>query len=298
MQLKTLLKHPAINEWRLLGCITLVMSLAVIGTASGLDLSRAESVSAMIAYSVRWSVPWLYLAFAASSLQQLVGNDLSRWLLRNRKIMGLSFATGMTWQVSFILWLVIGHSDYYVNEVYVLRDAIEGLVGYALLIAMTVTTFKFARSAMKPKHWKTLHRWGIYYLWAYAFSVYWHELFYYKEPDWVDYCYYLGGALSLLLRITAWSKKQLQQAEKQGRLAEASSVPWSGLGAMLVVAGLLAAVMGLWWADMAYLYFWDVSSFSWLELYMPYWPFIPYLPMFLVLAGVALRVRGQTLRVH
>ena len=43
------------------------------------------------------------------------------------------------------------HSDYYINEVYVLRDAIEGVVGYTGLLAMVITTFKFGRSRLKPK---------------------------------------------------------------------------------------------------------------------------------------------------
>lgn len=297
MTLKSVLQKKIINEWYLLALVASVLSAAVLVTMSGLDMSGAEQVSAMIAYSVRWSVPWLYLAFAASSLQLLFANDLTRWLLRNRKIMGLSFAVGMGWQVTFILWLVLGHTDYYVDEVYVLRDAIEGVVGYAFLAAMTVTSFKKTRAMMRPGHWKKLHTWGIYFLWAYAFSVYWHNLFYYPglewnyQPDWVDYVYYAGGLLAISARIAAWSKKELQKAAKQQRLA-ASGGGLLILAVVLMVLGGVGTVAGTLWGLMAYEYLWDTMIFQPLELYVPYWPFIPYLPLFLLMLGAALRVRA------
>ena len=43
----------------------------------------------------------------------------SRWLLRNRRYIGLCFATAMGWQLAFILWMVIGYWGYYAQEVYV-----------------------------------------------------------------------------------------------------------------------------------------------------------------------------------
>jgi len=102
------------------------------------DLSKAAAVSSMIQLSVRCAVPWLYLAFAASSLQVVFPGSISIWLLRNRKMMGLCFAAAMGWQLAFILWLVGIHTDYYVSDVYVFSDVVEGLVGYAFLIAMVL----------------------------------------------------------------------------------------------------------------------------------------------------------------
>ena len=49
----------------------------------------------------------------------------------------------MAWQLLFILWLVGIHTEYYVNDVYVLSDVVEGVVGYTFLIAMVLTSFKF-----------------------------------------------------------------------------------------------------------------------------------------------------------
>lgn len=283
------LDSPWFNEWRLLALIAGTISGFVIVRMSGLDLSLAENVSAMIAYSVRWAVPWLYIAFAASSVQALFPSTASRWLLRNRKIMGLSFAVGMAWQLTFIVWLVSVHRDYYVNEVYVLRDVIEGLGGYLFLLAMTVTSFKFARKRMTSKNWKRLHTWGIYFLWAYAFSVYWYALFYYESPDLIDYVYYWSGALALALRQAAWLRKRNKQAKGSG--------PSTGVRIVAVGLILLAAIglcLGSLWTDPAHHYLGGYQLTLWLDLYMPYWPFIPFLPLFLSAAGAALFAKSRT----
>ncbi len=207
--LNELLKIKLINGWNLFWLITVPISLVMVLTMIRVDLSSAEAVSSMIQLSVRCAVPWLYLAFAASSLQVVFPGSFSRWLLRNRSKIGLCFAAAMAWQLSFILWLVGIHTDYYVNEVYVLSDVVEGVVGYTFLIAMVLTSFKFGRSRLTAKQWKLLHTSGIYWLWAYAWSVYWFNLFYYQDPAaLIDYVYYWGGFLAFGLRICAWSKKR------------------------------------------------------------------------------------------
>ncbi len=207
--LNELLKIKLINGWNLFWLITVPISSVMVLSMIRVDLSSAEAVSSMIQLSVRCAVPWLFLAFAASSLQVVFPGSFSRWLLRNRSKIGLCFAAAMAWQLSFILWLVGIHTEYYVNDVYVLSDVVEGVVGYTLLIAMVLTSFKFGRSRLTAKQWKLLHTSGIYWLWAYAWSVYWFNLFYYQDPAvLIDYLYYSGGLLALGLRMCAWSKKR------------------------------------------------------------------------------------------
>ena len=77
---------------------------------------------------------------------------------------------------------------------------------------MVLTSFKFGRSRLTSQQWKLLHRSAIYYIWAYAWSVYWFELFYYDNPAPIDYVYYWGGFLAWGLRMCAWSKKQIRQS--------------------------------------------------------------------------------------
>ncbi len=294
MDTKAFFQQKPLNDWALYGLITGPMAVAMLLTMMATDLSTAEGVSAMIAYSVRWSIPWLYIAFAASSLQRLFSNDLTRWGLRNRKIFGLCFATGMAWQILFIVWLVGWHRAYYVAEVYVLRDVIEGLIGYVFLLAMTVTSFKAGRKRLSSSQWRTLHTWGIYFLWAYAFSVYWHALFYYREADTIDGLYFAAGLLAWALRLVAWFKqKVVKKSALEPSFADRRSLVLASGSLVLCIATIAMLTSGLW-EGWAYENLYGFRFTHWLELYMPYWPFIPYLPLLVAAGGAGLMVYGRS----
>ena len=210
------LKNKLINGWKLFWLVAAPISLVMVLAMTRLDLSRAETVSSMIQLSVRCAVPLGDLVFAISSLQVVFPGTFSRWLIRNRKYIGLCFATAMGWQGFFILWLVGIHTEYYVREVYVFSDVVEGVFGYAFLIAMVLTSFEFGRRHLTPRQWKLLHRSGIYWLWIYAWSVYWFNLFYYEGPAVpIDYIYYWAGFLAWGFRLLAWSKKRSRQTTVQ-----------------------------------------------------------------------------------
>ena len=130
------------NGWRLFVFIVIPICIAVLIAMTRVDLSTPWGISAMIQLSVRLAVPWLFLAFAASSLVTVLPSSFSRWILRNRRIIGLCFTAGMAWQLVFILWMLIGYWDYYVEEAYSFYDLAEQLPGYLILFAMTATSFR------------------------------------------------------------------------------------------------------------------------------------------------------------
>jgi hypothetical protein len=284
LDLADALKNRSINGWRLFWIITAPISAVMVLSMMRADLSSAEAVSSMIQLSVRCAVPLVYVAFAASSVQVLFPGPMSHWLLRNRKIVGLCFAAAMGWQLLFILWLVIGHSDYYIEEVYVLRDAIEGVVGYLFLIAMTLTSFRPGRKLLKPKRWKLLHRSGIYFVWAYAFSVYWWDLFYYPNPVLIDYVYYWGGFLAWGLRAAAWRKRHPQTSTQPAFLL---------MGIVVVGIGLITATFSSLWREPVGELLTGYAMTRIPELYLPYWPFEPYLPLFIIALGAFLTTRSR-----
>jgi len=208
------LKNEAVNGWRLFSLISIPISL-VIGTAmTRVDLANVEDISSLLQLSVRCSVPWLYLAFASSSLVILFPGAITRWLMRNRRSVGLCFSAGMAWQLFFILWMVIGHWRYYVDEVYLGTDIAVQLPGYLFLISMTITSFMPVRREMKPYHWRRLHKVAIYFLWGIVWSTYWYELYYYDAIEPIDYVYYWTGFIAWGLRVVAWSKQRLRVAAR------------------------------------------------------------------------------------
>jgi hypothetical protein len=205
-----MLERNALNGWSLFSLIALATSLTVVTAMTTADLSSASGISSLIQLSVRCAVPWLYVAFAASSIHRLFANEFSRWLLRNRRIFGLCFAAGMAWQLTFILWMVLLHWGYYVDEVYLVADVAVQIPGYLWLLAMTLTSFRPVRSKLRPKHWRILHKGGIYFLWGVVWSTYWYELYYYEDIQIIDYVFYWAGFLAWCTRIVAWSKARWQ----------------------------------------------------------------------------------------
>ena len=191
-----LLSSKFMNGWRLFGLITIPVSAAVVAAMTTVDMATPGAISEMIQFSVRLAVPWLFIAFAASSLAAIVPNTFTRWLLRNRSIIGLCFAAGMAWQLFFILWMVLGHWEYYLEEAYSVYDLSEQLPGYLVLAAMTLTSFRFGRSKLSARQWKILHKGGIYFLWAVVWSTYWFELYYYDDIQAIDYAYYWAGFMA------------------------------------------------------------------------------------------------------
>ena len=247
-------------------------------------MSTGDGVSHMIGFSVRWAVPFIYLVVAASAAPVLFPGSLSMWLLRNRKYIGMCFAVAMAWQGLFIFMMSSFFRDYYFEEVFYLRDELEGSTGYIFLTAMVVTSFRFGRKHLSPMQWKLLHRSGVYFLWAYPFSVYWWNLSYYENPQPIDYVFYWAGFAAFAMRVAAWAKKRHQAAQKN---TPDSSVPivFKMAGGALVIFALLVAATGLQWqepvTDMLLAPAWSAN----LVLWLPYWPFEPFLALFLLGLG-------------
>ena len=207
----SMMRHKAVNGWTLFSIVVVPMCLAALLAMTAVDLSSSLGVSSMIQFSVRLAVPWLFIAFCASSLVAIFPGEFSRWVLRNRRMFGLCFATGMAWQLFFIVWLVVGHFDYYMEEAYDYLSLLEQVPGYVLLIAMTITSFRFGRSKLSPKQWKILHTGGIYFIWFVVWTTYWFELFYYDDIQFIDYLYYWAGFTAWALRMAAWTSKRMRQ---------------------------------------------------------------------------------------
>jgi len=211
---QTIFKKKALNDWSLWTLITVPITLTVIAVMTTKDLSRPQDISSMIQFSVRCSVPWLYLAFSASSLRALFPGAFGLWALRNRRILGLCFAAGMAWQLFFIIWMLTGHWSYYLEEAYALSDLATQVPGYLILFAMTLTSFRRWRTRISPRQWMLLHKGGIYFLWATVWTTYWYELYYYNDRQIIDYIYYWTGLLAYGLRVAAWGKVRRARTSK------------------------------------------------------------------------------------
>ena len=285
--LKTILKNKAINKWNLFWLISIPMCTIMVIAMMGVDMSTGSGVSEMIGFAERWAVPFIYLVVAISSIQILFPGPLSMWLMRNRKYIGLCFAVAMAWQGLFIFIMSYFFHDYYYADVYLFRDEIEGSIGYIFLPAMVVTSFNFGRQYLNSKQWKLLHKSGIYFLWAYPFSVYWWGLSYYENPVPLDYVYYWSGFLAFALRIAAWGKQRWQVSN---RYAAENNTPLTlrVLGSAIIIFGLVWSAASLYWQERITDF---LTASAWsadLVLWVPFWPYEPYLSLFIIGLGTML----------
>jgi len=292
MDLKLVLKNKAINGWSLFWLISVPMSLVMVIAMMGADMATAPGVSHMIGFSVRWAVPFIFLVVAASAVQTLWPGPFPAWWLRNRKYIGMCFAVAMAWQGAFIFMMSNFYRDYYFEEIYFLRDELEGSTGYIFLTAMVLTSFPFGRKYLNPKQWKLLHRSSLYFLWAYPFSVYWWNLSYYENPQPIDYVFYWSGFLAFALRIAAWGKKR-QQATLMNAATSRPPLAFKVLGSALIAAGLVVAATGLQWQERVTAFLTAPEWSATLELWLPYWPFEPYLSLFIIGLGTLLWTRER-----
>ena len=242
-------------------------------------MTNPANVSEMIQNSVRLAVPWLFVAFAASSMVKLFPNTFTKWILRNRRNIGLCFAAGMAWQLFFILWFVIGSFEYYMEEAYSIYDLSEQIPGYIVLFAMTFTSFKFGKDMITPKQWKILHKGSIYFLWAVLWSTYWFELYYYDDIQTIDYAYYWMGMAAWGFRITAWSKQRRESHRRKA--AKAGDKPNQNLLPLLLKLAVVGTLAGLGvamfsfgnsWAPFVLGFLSHVSFGGWVELIVPFFP--------------------------
>ena len=297
LDLKALLKNKAINKWRLFRLISIPMSIVIFIATMGADMSTGEGVSTMIGFSVRWAVPFIFLVVAISSVQTLFPGPFSMWLLRNRKYIGMCFAVVMAWQGLFIFIMSYFFREYYFADVYFFRDELEGSIGYIFLPAMVVTSFEFGRKHLSSKQWKLIHKSGIYFLWAYPFSTYWwslcNGLSCYNNPVPLDYVYYSVGFLAFALRIAAWGK-QRQQATKRNAPESRTPLAFKVLGGAVIAFGLFISAYGLYWQERVTAFLTAPKWSANLELWLPFWPYEPFLSLFIIGLGAMLVTKTRT----
>ena len=297
IDLSTTLQHKGINGWRLFLLIAIPMSMVMVVRMLSVDMATAPGVSEMIGFSVRWAVPFIFLVVAISALQVLFPGPVPMWLLRNRKYIGLCFAVAMAWQGLFIFMMSNFYREYYFDEIYLLRDELEGSTGYIFLAAMVVTSFQFGRKYLTPTQWKLLHTSGLYFLWAYPFSVYWWNLAYYDNPQPIDYVFYWSGFLAFALRIAAWGKKRRQVAKE---IAPESNIPlgYQVVGGVIICFGLVVSATGVDWQDAVTNFLTGPQWSANLELWLPFWPFEPFWSLFFIGVGTLLFTKARTQGEH
>ena len=147
------------NGWALVGWTTVVVGAAVTGSLATRG-ATPEGFGMATGLTAVTSTVLFLAAFTASALHAFLPGAATRWVLRNRRYLGVSLAVSHTFHAfSFLNVIRV------TGAVPAVGTIIGGGLGYAFLYAMTATSFDRTAARLGPRWWKRLHRTGLYYLW-------------------------------------------------------------------------------------------------------------------------------------
>ncbi len=150
--------------WVLTGLIALAL-LAASAAAHSLAGGGTDGYRAVIRLTARTSLVLFLMSFTASSLVRLAPSLLTRWMIRNRRHLGVSFAVSHLIHAAAIIALARADADLF----WQLTNAgaiISGGSAYLVIALMTATSFDATARAIGPRVWRSLHWWGAWYIWV------------------------------------------------------------------------------------------------------------------------------------
>ena len=160
-------------------------------------------------YTARFAFPIFLLVFATGALAQLFPSEGTRWLRRNRRYVGLSFALAHFIHLGAIISLFVT-----IGEMPETVAIVGGGMAYIFIAAMALTSNDWAIRKLGPKNWRRLHLAGSYYVWLIFMNSYLGRIARETPPE--PRIIFVGtaalGFAALGLRIAAWAKRRRKSA--------------------------------------------------------------------------------------
>jgi methionine sulfoxide reductase heme-binding subunit len=192
-----------LKSWSLFWVLALGTSTAIVLGLPSADFHSAKGMAPIVLRAVHCALPLFIVAFTASSLAVLWPSPSTRWLLANRRYIGLAFAVGMAWHFSFVAYVIWSFGNPLTP-----KSTAYDLIGAVFLLLLTLTSSQWAVRRLGPANWRLLHKTGVYVIWLLATDIY-----YYSVKDGGDRSHYvvLSALLAAwLLRVAAWVKRRLR----------------------------------------------------------------------------------------
>lgn len=178
-------------------------SLAFWGTGS-------EGLVHITRYTARFAFLIFIVVFATGALAQLFPSATTRWLKRNRRYLGLSFALAHFIHLGALTSFFIA-----IGEAPDIVTIIGGGGAYVLIAAMALTSNDWSVRTLGPKIWRRLHLVGIAYVWLIFMNSYIGRLTSETPPEpKVIFAITAGlGFLALGLRVAAWIARRRTRSQ-------------------------------------------------------------------------------------
>lgn len=182
-----------LSGWKILGA-TAIVSTVMLGGILLLHGWSEESVRLGIRATARVSCLVFLMAFVAAPLYRLWTTNASRWLVQNRRFLGLSMAVshGFHGVTLVALHQITNGQHPQINPL--------AILGYVFLGAMVVTSFQPTAKAIGRRAWRVLHTAGMHYFWL-AFMM---EFAFRAMTNWIYFTFTILVAFVMILRL--WPK--------------------------------------------------------------------------------------------
>lgn len=152
------------SGWRLTGRIAFVL-LAMAAAVAAAAPDPGEAALAVVRLTARTSVVLFMIVFATSGLAMLAPSPATRWLRRNRRYLGVSFAISHAIHLAGIIAFARLDPVGFAAATNVLTFLGGGLA-YVFIAAMALTSSDRAVVWLGPRRWRLLHTLGLWYIWV------------------------------------------------------------------------------------------------------------------------------------
>jgi methionine sulfoxide reductase heme-binding subunit len=149
--------------WRLFAVLTLTLTVLCLWIA-GMRQFEVDGIRMVIRFTARSSLLLFCLAFGAAALARLWPHPWTLWLRRNRRFIGVSFAASHGLHATAIAVFAAMDPAGFAAATNLVSYVFGG-IGYAVIIAMTATSFDRTAQLLGARAWRALHLTGGYYLW-------------------------------------------------------------------------------------------------------------------------------------
>ena len=155
-------RHGWFEGWRLFAVLTLTL-LALSIWIAGMRQFEVEGIRMVVRFTARTSLLFFCLAFSAAALARLWPNAWTRWQRRNRRYLGVTFATSHAIHAVAIASFAVMDPPGF-SAATSLASYVFGGIGYAFIIALAATSFDRTAALLGARAWRALHLIGGCYL--------------------------------------------------------------------------------------------------------------------------------------
>jgi len=194
------------SGWRLTGLLSILLALMALAILITGGMST-DAIRMVIRATARTSLVLFLLTFIAAPAAGFWPGGSMRWLLRNRRYVGVSFAASHGIHALAIIAFAVQDPVLF-GEMTSTGTLISGGSAYLFIILMAATSFDRAVAWLGARNWRILHWCGAWYI-ALSFIVTNAK----RTPDMPFYWLPVALVLAaILLRLAGWWRRRRAMA--------------------------------------------------------------------------------------